>query len=263
MHFRASGVVSTWMRSAATRARSRPASNSARRSVLGPLVGQVRPGAVEGLGHVAQMLLGMVDVDDLDGAGKLLGGDVPNPWSAVADDDLTVRGVEAAPLPLAIDTLCEGGRLRVGVAASRALDRGVVADRPGVADRPALRVAPFGRPHGGQLDLASLGRAVGLLPATPFDLGRAHRHARAVHPEVQRGRGRRCGLLGDGCARRQRPRVRAPRQCARPSGSRLLTRPVRLGVFVCLIRNRISASAGTRSGVRARQREPILRQFVK
>ena len=144
------------------------------------------------------MLLGMVDVDDFDGAGKLLGGGVPNPWSAVGDDDLTVRGVEAAPLRLAIDTLCEGGRLRVGVAAGRALDRGVVADRPGVADRPALRVAPFGRPHGGQLDLASLGRAVGLLPATPFDLGRAHRHARAVHPEVQRGRGRRCGLLGDG-----------------------------------------------------------------
>ena len=28
--------------------------------VLGPLVGQVRPGAVEGLGHVAEMLLGMV-----------------------------------------------------------------------------------------------------------------------------------------------------------------------------------------------------------
>ena len=50
----------------------------ARRS-FGPLVGQVRPGAVDGLGHVAQMLLGMVDVDDFDGAGKLLGGDVPDP----------------------------------------------------------------------------------------------------------------------------------------------------------------------------------------
>ena len=89
--------------------------------VLGPLLGQVRPGAVEGLGHVAQMLLGMVDVDDFDGAWKLLGGDVPNPWSAVADDDLTVRGVEAAPLRLAIDTLCEGGRLRVGLSRLAAL----------------------------------------------------------------------------------------------------------------------------------------------
>ena len=38
---------------------------------------QVRPGAVEVLGHVAQMLLGMVDVDDFDGAWKRLGGDVP------------------------------------------------------------------------------------------------------------------------------------------------------------------------------------------
>ena len=49
------------------------------------------------------MLLAMVDVDDFDGARKLLGGDVPNPWSAVADDDLTVRRIEAAPLRLAID----------------------------------------------------------------------------------------------------------------------------------------------------------------
>ena len=38
--------------------------------VLGPLLGQVRPGAVDGLGHVAQMLFGMVDVDDFDGAGN-------------------------------------------------------------------------------------------------------------------------------------------------------------------------------------------------
>ena len=156
----------------------------------------------DGLGHVAQVLLGMVDVDDFDGAWKLLGGDVPNPWSAVADDDLTGRGVEAAPLRLAIDTLCEGGRLRAGVAAGRALDRGVVADRPGVTDRPALRVAPFGRPHGvhtvASLTSRVLAEPSGLLPATPFDLGRPHRHARAVHPEVQRGRARRCGLLGDG-----------------------------------------------------------------
>ena len=54
----------------------------------------------------------MVDVDDLDGAGKLLGGEVPNPRSAVADDDLTVRGVETAPSCLAMDTLGEGSRLR-------------------------------------------------------------------------------------------------------------------------------------------------------
>ena len=46
--------------------------------VPGPLVGQVGPGAVDGLGDVAQVLLGMVDVDDFDGAGKLLVGDAPD-----------------------------------------------------------------------------------------------------------------------------------------------------------------------------------------
>ena len=62
-----------------------------------------------------------------------------------------------APYCLAIGPLGEGGRLRVGVAAGRALDRGVVADRPAVAYGPARLVACFGRPHGGQLDLAGLG----------------------------------------------------------------------------------------------------------
>ena len=166
--------------------------------VLGPLLGQVCPRAVDGLGHVAQMLFGMVDVDDFDGVGKLLGRQVPDPGGAVAHDDPAGRGVEAAPLSLAMDALREGGRLRVGVAAGRALDRGVVADRPGVAEGPALFVAPFGRPHGDQLDLAGLGRTVGLLAAATFDFGGAHRNAGTVQPEVHRWRGRRCGLLGDG-----------------------------------------------------------------
>ena len=165
---------------------------------LGPGVGEVRSGAVDGLGRVAQMLLGVVDVDDFDGAGKLLGGQVPDPGGAVAEDDPAERGVETAPLRLAMDASCEDGRLRVGVAARRALDRGVVADRPGVAAGPALGVAPFGRPHGDQLDLAGLGGAIGLLAAAPVDFGGAYRHAGAVQPEVHRGRGRRCGLLGAG-----------------------------------------------------------------
>ena len=77
MHRRASGVVSTWMRSAATTAHSRPASSSARRS-LAHRSGQVGSGAVDGLGDVAQVLLGVVDINDLDGAGKVLGGQVPD-----------------------------------------------------------------------------------------------------------------------------------------------------------------------------------------
>ena len=111
---------------------------------LGPGVGEVRSGAVDGLGRVAQMLLGVVDVDDFDGVGKLLGGQVPDPGGAVAEDDPAGCGVETASLCLAMDALRKGGRLRVGVAAGRGLDRGVVADRPGVTAGTALGVASFG-----------------------------------------------------------------------------------------------------------------------
>ncbi len=79
--------------------------------VPGPLVGQVRPGAV-GPWPRRTDAAWQVDGDDFDGAGKLLGGEVPDPGGAVADDDLTRRGVEVAPLRLAMDTSCEGGWLR-------------------------------------------------------------------------------------------------------------------------------------------------------
>ncbi len=39
-------------------------------AVLAPLGGQVRAGAVEGPGDIAQMLLGVAEVDDFDGAGE-------------------------------------------------------------------------------------------------------------------------------------------------------------------------------------------------
>ena len=58
------------------------------------------------------MLLGVVDVDDFDGAGELFGRQVPDPRGAVAKDNPAGRGVEAAPLRLAMGALCEGGRLR-------------------------------------------------------------------------------------------------------------------------------------------------------
>ena len=101
---------------------------------------------------------------------------------------MTRRAVEAAPPCFAIRPLRERGGQRVGGAAGRALDGGVVADRPRVAFGEAVGVACFRRPHGDELDLAGLGRAVGLLAAPAFHLGLAHRHAGAVQPQVQRPR---------------------------------------------------------------------------
>ncbi len=90
---------------------------------------------------------------------------------------------------------CRSLAVGFGVAAGGALDGGVVADRTGVAYGPAVVIAGFGGPDDGQLDLAGPGRVVGLLSASAFDLGGAHRHAGAVQPQVhrRRGGGRRLG----------------------------------------------------------------------
>jgi hypothetical protein len=46
------------------------------------------------LGDVAEMLLDVESVNDLDSARKLLVGDVPDPGSAVAKDDSTLGLIE-------------------------------------------------------------------------------------------------------------------------------------------------------------------------
>ena len=101
-----------------------------------PGLGKRGVGAVDGLGDFAEVLLGVVEVEDLHGTGELLGGEPPDPGSSVADHD--------APRGLATDALGEGGDFGVGVEAGRALDRGRVGDRAAVACRAAFPVAAFG-----------------------------------------------------------------------------------------------------------------------
>ena len=78
-------------------------------ALLSPGDGEIGSGAVDGLGGLEEVLLGVEDVDDLGGAGKVFFGEVPDPGGAVAEDDL-LRGVEeASALDLAEDALGEGG----------------------------------------------------------------------------------------------------------------------------------------------------------
>ena len=72
-----------------------------------------------------------------------------------------------------------------------ALSIAAEADRPRVAHGPSFLVPPLGAPHRDELDLARLGRAVGLLARAGHQLLLAHRHTRAIHPQVQRRRHRR------------------------------------------------------------------------
>ena len=64
-------------------------------ALFAPLVGEVGAGTEDGLGGLEQMLLGVPDVDDLDGAGEVLFGEVPDPGGAVAEHDLLLSGIEA------------------------------------------------------------------------------------------------------------------------------------------------------------------------
>jgi hypothetical protein len=131
-------------------------------------------------------------IEDLDGAGDELGGQIPDPRRAVPQDGPTLGLVEAAPPRLAVDALCEIGKALIGVTGGRALDGRRVADRSLVTYRDALFVAFLGGPDGHELDLARLCRAVFLLSLAPFQLRGAHGHTRAVHSEVhRRRRGRR------------------------------------------------------------------------
>ena len=153
----------------------------------GPSFADLTRASVDGLGDLEQMALGVEDVDDLDGVGEVLVGEVPDPWRAVAEHDLARRVVEAAALGLAQDAPCEGRGLGIGVAGGDGLDGGVVGGRAGVAHGAVVFVSGLRRPHDGELGLAGLGGAVGLFALAAFDFALARRHAGAVEAEVDGG----------------------------------------------------------------------------
>ncbi len=53
---------------------------------------------VELASQIPEMLARMVEIDDLDSAGKVLLGDVPDPFCSIAHDDFLLRSAPA-PLP--------------------------------------------------------------------------------------------------------------------------------------------------------------------
>ena len=74
----------------------------------GPAFRHVGAGDVDRLGDVPQVLLGVEQIDDLDGAGEQLVGDAPDPQRAVAQHDPAAGAVEAAPARLAFHAPANG-----------------------------------------------------------------------------------------------------------------------------------------------------------
>jgi hypothetical protein len=132
------------------------------------------------------VLLGVKTVHDLDGVGKVLVGKIPDPLRPVAEHGATGGRVEPAASSLALDTSRKFARYFVGIPLRCALDRSRVTDRAGVALRCALLVARLGTPDRDQLHLARLARTIRLFAGAALDFGSTHRHAGAVHAQVQR-----------------------------------------------------------------------------
>ncbi len=146
----------------------------------------------ERLGHPPELLLGVPEIDDLDGTGVVLRGDAPDPACSITQDHAARSEREAAPLGLAPHAPGELGRVRIGVEAGGAFDGGGVGDRARVAHGAVLLIARLGCPDDNELGLASAGGADGLLAGAPGSLARSHRDAGAVHAEIDRRSGRRC-----------------------------------------------------------------------
>ena len=56
--------------------------------------------AVDGLGDIEDVLLGVKDVDDPDRVGQILVGEVPDPGCAVTEHDAALGAIDAPALKL-------------------------------------------------------------------------------------------------------------------------------------------------------------------
>ena len=147
-------------RRAARRSSRRP---SARASQPASAHSRRRGGRVE---RLADLLLGVIQINDLNRLGELFGSHVPDPGGPVAHNHLTLGQPKAPALGLTAYPPGERRQVGIGVSGGGTFDRRRVADRARVAPRPALRVEGFRRPERDQLDLARPDPS-GCLPARP------------------------------------------------------------------------------------------------
>ncbi len=96
--------------------------------------------------RLPQLFASVEEVHDLNRAGVEFRGDRPNPFRAVAHDDL--------PRGLALQAADECRRDGIGVAPGRAVDRGRVGHRARIPDRAAVLVTLLRGPQHDHLPLA-------------------------------------------------------------------------------------------------------------
>src|SRR2546430_1746646 len=122
------------------------------------------------------MLAGVVEIDNLNGVGKMQGHKIPNPFGAVADHDLLECAAPAASPGFPIDSTTK---------LFRTLDGSGVGGGIGIADWIAFLIPRRLGEHASQLGFPSMGRLTFGLALPTDRLFLHHRNSRPIHLHVQ------------------------------------------------------------------------------
>ena len=118
----------------------------------------------------------MIKIDNLNRAGKVWIGNIPDPFRSIADDDLLFG---AAPTSLAGFQIDAQAKLLSG------FNRSHVGSRTGIAESEAFLIPCGLRRHASQLGLPRVRRLPFYLALATHGFLLHHRHARAVHLHMQ------------------------------------------------------------------------------
>src|SRR2546429_4269458 len=122
------------------------------------------------------MLAGVVEIDNLNGVGKMQGYKIPNPFGAVTDHDLLECAAPAASPSFRIDSTTK---------LFRTLDGSGVGGGIGITNRIALLVPLRLGEDASQFDFPSMGRLAFRLALPTDRLFLHHRNSRPIHLHVQ------------------------------------------------------------------------------
>ena len=127
-------------------------------------------------GDGPQVLAGVIQIDDLNRAGKMLLGQIPDPLGTVAEDDFLLGAAPAAIPGFQVQALGK----RLGSLNGAGLGGGI-----GSANRIAFLVSHCLREHASELDLTRAGRLPFGLALAPGGFFFYHRHSGSIHFYVQ------------------------------------------------------------------------------
>src|SRR6267143_6186066 len=121
------------------------------------------------------MLPGMIKIDDLNGAGEVLVGQIPDPDGSVADDDFELGPLPSSAPSFAIDAEAEllGG-----------FDGAHISSGLGVADRPSFVVNGGLREHATEFTLARTGTLAIRSSGPTFGFSRNNGDLDTIHQHI-------------------------------------------------------------------------------